>query len=223
MKKKLFAIIFFAFLVNSAFSLTFLEYLAHCNVSLGPNMMLGGKISGDNNAYIITVYTNIGTYNFAYKPSDIDTPIAGLAFGFRLPFYFNQKYALGLDFELGGFNIMSGMGGLYFDYYLFPRWSFVGSLGVSFSGITYNLGKIMNKDLDLSGFGGAGLGIAVGAKFHIFKYMYLEAGYRLGLKSKIDDYSLNYDGKKVADLFPPPPALTMGITHNFSIKLGAGI
>ena len=221
--KKLFAITIFAFFVSSAYSLTFLEYLAHCNISLGANMMVGGEISGDNNEYTITVYTNMGNYNFAYKPSDIDTPVAGIAFDLRLPFYFNQLFALGLNVEFGGFDVMSGMGGLYFDYYFSPRWSFVGSLGVSLSGITYNLGKILNKNLDLSGMGSAGLGISAGAKFHILKYMYLEAGYRLGWKSKIDEYSLNYDAEKVADLFPSPPALTMGMNHNFSLKLGAGI
>ena len=222
MKKKLCAIIIFAFLASSAYSLTFLEYLAHCNVSLGLNTMLGGKITGDNNEYTVTVITNVGNYNFAYKPSDIDTPVAGIAFDLRLPFYFNQLFALGLNIEFGGLEVMSGMGGLYFDYYYSPRWSFVGALGASFSSISYKLGTIMDKDLDISGMG-AGFGIAAGAKFHIFKYMYLEGGYRLGWKSKIDDYSLNYDGKKVADLIPPPPALTMGMTHNFSIKLGAGI
>jgi len=223
MKKRLFAIIFLGFLVSSAYSFTFLEYLGHCNVSLGANMMFGGEISGDNNAYTVIVYTNLGTYNFAYKPSDINTPIPGLAFDLRLPFYFNKNFALGLNIEFGGFNVMSGMGGLYFDYYITKRWSLVSSVGVSFGGITYNLGKIQKKDLDISGFGTPGFGAAAGVKFHIFKYMYLEAGYRLALKSKIDEYSLNYDGEKVADLSPPPPPLNMGMNHNISIKLGAGI
>ena len=223
MLKKVFTILIFMFLVNSAYSLTFLEYLAHCNVSMGPNMMLGGKVSGDNNEYIVFVHTNIGTFNFEYKPSDIDTPVAGIAFGLRFPFYFNKEYALGLNFEFGGIDVMSMLGGLYFDYYFSPRWSFVGSVGMSMGNISYNLGKIMDKDLDISGWGTAGLGIGAGAKFHILKYMYLEAGYRLGWKTKINEYSLNYDGEKVADLYPPPPDLIMGMTHNFSIKLGAGI
>ena len=223
MKKKLFVIIVLVFLVSSAYSITFLEYLAHCNVSLGANMMFGGKITGDTNEYTVIVYSNIGSYNFAYKPSKIDTPIGGIAFGLRLPFYFNQQFALGLNVEFGGLEVMSGLAGLYYDYYFSPRWSFVGSLGLSLGGISYKLGEIMNKRLDISGMGSPGLGIAVGTKFHIFKYMYLEAGYRLGWKSKIKDYSLNYDGEKVADLYPPPLALTMGMTHNISIKLGAGI
>jgi hypothetical protein len=52
--------------------------------------------------------------------------------------------------------------------------------------------------------------------------MYLEAGYRLGWASKIKDYYISYDGEKVGDL-PQLTPLNVSTSHNFSIKLGAGI
>ncbi|AEF82315.1 hypothetical protein [Leadbettera azotonutricia] len=216
-------IIIFVLILGSipVYSLTFLEYLAHCNVSLGPNFMAGGDISGDNAAYSIWLSDNHGPiYYYDYSPSDIKKPV-GISFDTRLPFYFNDLFALGLNIELGGFNYMSGLIGAYFDYYFSPRWSFVGSIGGSLALISYKLGEANGKDVTLSGSGTSGLGLSLGAKFHVFKYMYLEAGYRLGWASKISEYSVRYDGEKVGNL--PLPPLKASASHNFSIKIGAGI
>jgi hypothetical protein len=232
MKRAVFAAVLIAAALP-AYSLTFLEYLAHINFSLGPAVVAGANVSGTSDIYLFTITSTGGggSQTFLYWPGDLDQWPVALGASLRIPLYFNTAFSLGLtgDIAYAG-SLTTGVWGLYFEQYFREGLSFLGGLGVSGAILSEDLGTVKagfgshsGKTLTLAGNSFSGPGFMLAAKYHLFKYCFLEAGYRFGWKQKIDDYELQIDSKELDYSGATLAPLNVSPSHSFAVKIGFGI
>jgi hypothetical protein len=207
-----------------AYSLTFMEYFSHINFSLGVGFFGGGDVDTDDYGWHIELSDNKGNFKiYNYPLSDIETSPVGLSLNFRIPFYFNRIISTGFTMDMGlSGDYFTGVIGGYVEGHITERFSLLGGIGGSVATLTPEVGKFLGDRVVVSGSSASGLGFYGAAKFHIFKYVFFEGGYRFTGKQKVSDWKVKVDGEEIpGDInFPPLDVLA---SHCFSMKIGIGI
>ena len=212
----------------------FLTYLGHCNLSMGPNLWLGANRKSDNVITPLNFSSNRGNhYTFYFDPSANDKQkIMGFSLNMRFPFYydyddFSEYFAIGMGME-GNSQIVDEKNNgilqiipvIYFNYHLTERWSFFTDAGCSLTAVDQVIGGVGDREVKVSVLSPA-FSASLGAKFHIFEYLYLEAGYRFVWASKLQYYTV-YHGEEDLGV-PKIPPISLSPSSHFSIRIGVGI
>jgi hypothetical protein len=222
--RKFTAILFMIFLSFQVHAFDLVGWFARMNLSMGPNIHLGGDINDDSLYRIELTRTSDGrTFSFNYAPSEIEIWPVNFGLGLRIPVYYNKFFAAGALINMGiSGSLFSSVYGAYFEYYFTDRFSFLGGLGVSSAHLTMDLGSLSDKTVSLSGTSFKGPGVVLAAKYHFFKYFFLEAGYAFVNKQGITGYTLRYGGEKIP-MSGSPDQLNINTSHDIFIKIGVGI
>jgi len=220
--KKFFVILILITVPVYLFSYGVADYFGHCNLSIGPNLWLGGDRTSNDDVTALNFSSNRKNhYTFYFDSSAIEQKAAGAAFNLRFPFYYNDLFSLGPNMEIcGNAEIMQANFGLYFNYHFTEIWSAVADSGCALTAYDQVIGSVGGKDIKVSALGPS-FTAGLGAKFHITEYFYLEAGYRFVWAPDLGYYTVYHDKDDLGE--PKIPSISINHSNHFSIKIGIGI
>jgi hypothetical protein len=222
-------ILLFLFIASfQAYAYEFSDWLAHCNFSLGVNAVIGGDVIDKGDEYLV----RLPAYIFHFDPdSDIKTLPVNFGLSLRIPVCFTDAFAAGLLANVGGtISFMLGIYGAYFEYYYKDGWSFLAGFGVSGAYLNTDVGRMpsdtggsyANDRISVMGSSFSGPGFVLGAKYHIYEYLFLEAGYGLVWEQHIKNADLAI-GSKLVPLRGEFDSIDLRTAHSLFIKIGVGM
>jgi hypothetical protein len=218
-------ILLLIFVSLQAHAIEFLDWFERVNLSIGPNAVIGGDVVDKGDEYQVQVLS----YRFHYDPaSDITRWPVNVGISLRIPVYYAQEFTTGLLANMGISNSLhSGVFGGYFEYYYRDGWSFLAGFGISGVYMDAPVGRMpanstnANASISVTGSSFSGPGFVLGAKYHLYKYLFLEGGYSLLWKQHINNPRL-----KVGNSLVPMEdfnSIDIRTAHHIFVKIGVGM
>lgn len=245
MKRIFFTIMIVCASINS-YANSFVNWLEHCNFSLGLNAPIGmdvevGKTS--ERLYIWDDYKHI--YTFKYDAKDAKDTLLPITTEARFPFFFTEHHTVGASISCNSLynTIAQGHADLYYSYdinrYLqlsiFGGWSCAGvdmDLGKLKKAYPYNhgylvrKGKYVNPDthVKLSGFSPKGFNLGTSIKVRPLPYdkIFVQLGYRYTGAITISEYDLKLDSKKISSRLSMFDDIKISSIHHIALSCGWG-